>query len=178
MDLSDAKRLLLTLLMAAALAPSPADARRYSVPIDVSDSDDLRQLYYEGVIDEDEFDILMRLIENPIDLNQAEKFDVFQLPDVDATLSDRIVEERILNGPYTLLADLVNRVPGVDWRLVDKIRPFVYLRLPEGTTPALRGEVGFTVFKQFRAVDEAGKGYVLVDQNGRLVAEPTEDSPG
>ena len=178
MDLSDAKRLLLALLMAAVLAPSPADARRYSVPIDVSDSDDLRQLYYEGVIDEDEFDILMRLIENPIDLNQAEKFDVFQLPDVDATLSDRIVEERILNGPYTLLADLVNRVPGVDWRLVDKIRPFVYLRLPEGTTPALRGEIGFTVFKQFRAVDEAGKGYVLVDQNGQLVAEPTEDSPG
>ena len=158
-------RLALRLLPAlcALLLVSTAEARRYSVEIDVSDSDDLRTLYYEGIIDEDEFDILLRLIENPIDLNQAEKFDVFQLPDVDAALADRIVEERILNGPYTLLGDLVNRVPGIDWRLLDKMRPFVYLRLPEGTSPPLRGEVGFITFKRFRAASESDYNGLYVD---------------
>ncbi len=162
-------RLLLALGALLFVLPGVADARRYSVEIDVNDSDELRELYYEGIIDEDEFDILIRLIENPIDLNQAEKFDVFQLPDIDAGLADRIVEERILNGPYTLLADLVNRVPGIDWRMVDRIRPFTYLRLPEGTAPALRGEMGFIVFKRFRAASEG-------DYNGNVVIEPIEDN--
>ena len=169
MTLPRAPRLLLLALAACLLLPAPADARRYSVSIDVSDSDDLRELYYEGIIDEEEFDILLRLIETPIDLNQAEKFDVFQLPDVDAGLADRIVEERILNGPYTLIADLVNRVPGIDWRLLDKIRPFVYLRLPEGTAAALRGEVGFVMFKRFRAASES-------DYNGLYVSEGDQSS--
>lgn len=168
-ETSALRRTFLALVATCLLYPGVADARRYSVEIDVHDSDELRELYYEGIIDEDEFDILIRLIENPIDLNQAEKFDVFQLPDVDAALADRIIEERILNGPYTLLADLVSRVPGVDWRMVDRIRPFTHLRLPEGTAPALRSELGFVIFKRFRAASEG-------DYNGNVVIESIEDT--
>ena len=173
-DPSLLRRLVLALWAVCLLLPVSASARRYSVEIEVSDSDELRELYYEGIIDEEEFEILIRLIETPIDLNQAEKFDVFQLPDVDAALADRIIEERILNGPYTLLADLVTRVAGIDWRMVERIRPFVLLRLPEGTAPAMRGELGLVIFKRFRPASEGDYNGFIAIENG---PDPTPDYP-
>jgi hypothetical protein len=138
-------------LAAALLLAAPAAAREYSVYVQVFDSDDLRELYYEGVLDEEEFNILLTLIENPIDLNRSGAEDVFQLPSVDAALATAIVEERILNGPYSLLADVANRVEGVDWRLLDVIRPFVQVRPAEGAADPLDARMGFITFKQFRA---------------------------
>ncbi|MCO4772769.1 MAG: helix-hairpin-helix domain-containing protein [Deltaproteobacteria bacterium] len=148
-----AKRALSLVLFAGMLgAVSVADAREYSIFIDIVDSDQLRELYYEGVLPEDEFDILLTLIENPIDLNRSGAEDVFQLPGIDAGLASAIVEERILNGPFSLLPDLVSRVEGVDWRLLETIRPFVQVRPTEGAAIPLKAEMGFITFKQFRAV--------------------------
>ncbi len=131
------------------LAAAPALAREYSVPIDVSDEEDLRELYYDVQIDEEEFRILLLLLENPIDVNRSEKADLYALPGVSVQLADAIVEERILNGPYVLLADLLTRVEGVTWRLLDQIEPFVYLSMPQGTKPAVRGKIHFGLFKDW-----------------------------
>lgn len=138
-------------MVAALLSAGQASAREYAVFIDIVDSDDLRELYYEGVIAEDEFDILLTLVENPLDLNRSGAEDVFQLPGVDAGLATAIVEERILNGPYSLLPDLVQRVEGVDWRLLETLRPFVAVRATEGAALPLVVEMGLISFKSFGA---------------------------
>lgn len=144
-------RALLVLGLGLVAVPRGADARIYPVDIDVVDSDDLRALYYEGVIDELELDVLLNLIENPVDLNRADQEDVFQLPGLDDTLSAAIVDERVINGPYNALGDLVARVEGMDWRLLEQIRPFAVVYPVAGSAPNLRAELGFITFKQFRA---------------------------
>lgn len=136
-----------------------AEAREYSVFIDIVDSDQLRELYYEGTLPEDEFEILLTLIENPIDLNRSGAEDVFQLPGINAALATAIVEERILNGPYAVLPDVVNRVEGLTWRMVETMRPFVVVRATDGAVQPLKAEMGFITFKRFRAAPAIADDY-------------------
>jgi hypothetical protein len=133
------------------LFATPAAAREYSTDIDISDEDDLRELYYDVQIDEEEFRILLLLLDNPVDINRSEKSDLYALPGVSVQLADQIVEERILNGPYVLLADLITRVEEVTWRLLDRIEPFVYLSMPDGTRPIARGTIYYGLYRDFEA---------------------------
>lgn len=137
---------LLILWMAA-----PAQAREYSTEIDINDEDDLRELYYDVQIDEEEFRILLLLLDNPVDINRSEKSDLYALPGISAQVADAIVEERNLNGPYVLLADLMTRVEGISWRTLDRIEPFVYLSMPDGTKPAFRGTIYYGLYRDFDA---------------------------
>jgi len=137
--------------LAALFLAAPALAREYSTDIDVNDEDDLRELYYDVQIDEEEFRILLLLLKNPIDVNRSEKSDLYALPGVSVQLADAIVEERNLNGPYILLADLMTRVEEITWRLLDRIEPFVYLSMPNGTKPAIRGTIYYGLYKELDA---------------------------
>ena len=129
--------------------PGTAEAREYSTDVRVSDEEELRQLYYDGLLDEEEFYLLLQLVENPVDLNRSEREDLYQLPGISASLADAIVEERILNGPYLLLADLQQRIPDVTWRMIAQIEPFMVVSMPKGTSPAVRGSVNYFLYRSF-----------------------------
>ena len=46
------------------------------------DANELRNLFYDGLIDEDELSILLTLLESPVDLNRAGVQDLYQLPGI------------------------------------------------------------------------------------------------
>ena len=139
----------ITVLLLSLLLATTALAREYSVNIQVSDEQDLRELYYDGEIDDEEFQVLLRMLESPIDLNYSEKADLYQLPGVTAMLADAIVEERIVNGSYLVLTDLLTRVDGTTWRLLRQIDPFVVVSMVKGTTPPVRGAIRYSLFKDW-----------------------------
>ncbi len=160
------------LLLAASLVPLAADAKEYSTDVDVADEEELRQLYYDGLLEDDEFDILLRLLEAPIDINRAERGDLTQLPGITEAMAEAIVQERIVNGAFLLLADVAGRVDGVVLDDIRTIDAFVYLRVPAGTKPAVKGAFDLLVLKEFegyapleddyparsRSIDQAGYG--------------------
>lgn len=146
-------------LVVCALAASRAEAREYSTDIRVSDEQELSELYYDGAIDEEEYRILLSLLEVPVDLNRSEKSDLYQLPGITAAMADAIVEERTVDGPYVALPDLMTRVDGVTWRLIAQIEPFVIVSLPKGSMPAARGEISFFLYKEFDGCEEIENDY-------------------
>jgi hypothetical protein len=152
------------------LFAGPASAREYSTEIDVTDEEELRQIYYDGLLEDDEFDILLGLIEAPIDLNRAERGDLTLLPGITETMAAAIVEERTVNGAYLLLTDIARRVDGVtldDLRVVDA---FVYLRVPLGTKPFIKGAVDLLIVKEFKGYEPVENDYPAksrsIDQAG------------
>ena len=75
-------------LTAAALWAPAAQARVYPVPIVVDNEDDLRLLIQDGVLDPDDFDTLLELLSNPVDLNRASKNQIYDLPGLSLAQSD------------------------------------------------------------------------------------------
>ena len=67
---------MLTLLMLG----DSAEARVYAVPIRVQDEDDLRELVDEGLIEEGDYQTLLELLDDPLDLNSASRSELFDLP--------------------------------------------------------------------------------------------------
>ncbi|MEE2828760.1 MAG: helix-hairpin-helix domain-containing protein [Myxococcota bacterium] len=141
--------LALLVLIGCILLVQDGAAREYSTEVRVSDEEELRQLYYDDLLDEEDFYLLLGLLENPVDLNRSERGDVYQLPGVSASLAEAIVDERVRNGPYLLLADLQQRVPEVTWRLIAQIEPFVVVSMPKGTSPAARGSINYFLYRSF-----------------------------
>lgn len=136
-------------LVCSVLWVADAAAREYSNEVRIADEEELRQLYYDGLLDEEEFYLLLQLLENPVDLNRSEREDLYQLPGISASLADSIVEERVRNGPYVLLADLQQRVPEMTWRLIAQVEPFMVVSMPRGTKPALRGSINYFLYRSF-----------------------------
>ncbi len=139
------------LVALVAVLPSPAHARNYSTDIDVLDEQELRQLYYDGLLDDEEFEILLGLFDTPVDINTSGRQDLYQLPGVSDAVASAIVDERVANGVYAFLDDVAARVEEVDKELLDLIRPFVLLRLPKGSSPAVRGNFDFGLYKAFES---------------------------
>ncbi|MGQ9684419.1 MAG: helix-hairpin-helix domain-containing protein [Anaerolineae bacterium] len=63
----------------------------------------------------------------PVNLNTAAVGELESLPGIGPALAARIVEDRIANGPYTTVDDLM-RVRGIGAATLDKIRPYVMVR--------------------------------------------------
>ncbi|GEM_PF-1290862 len=160
------------ILVAAALLPVSATAKEYSTDVDVADEEELRQLYYDGLLEDDEFDTLLRLLEAPIDINRAERGDLTQLPGITEIMAEAIIHERTVDGAYLILADLATRIDRITMDDVRRIDSFVYLRVPAGTKPAVKGAFDLLIVKEFddhaaltndyparsRSIDQAGYG--------------------
>ena len=146
-------------LIVCVLLASAATAKEYSTDVRVSDEEELRQLYYDGLLDEEEFYLLLQVLENPVDLNRSERGDLYQLPGISASLADAIVEERVRNGPFLLLADLQQRIPEVTWRLIAQIEPFLVVSMPKGTSPAVRGSVNYFLYRSFDGCEALAEEY-------------------
>ena len=159
-----ARAIVPALVVCAALLASPAHARHYSTDVDVLDEEELRQLYYDGLLDDEEFEVLLGLLDTPVDINTSGRQDLYQLPGVTDAVASAIVDERVANGVYAFLDDIATRVAEVDGALLDLIRPFVVLRLPQGSSPPVRGNFDFGLYKSFEATrpiedDHSGKAH-------------------
>lgn len=115
-------------LLALALG-QPAFARVYPVPIDADNEDDLRAIYEDGLIEEDDFETLRDLLYTPVDLNRARRSDLYDLPGLTLEEVDRILAFRKANGPFETV-DALRQVEGMDEGLLQQIRPFVEARPP------------------------------------------------
>jgi competence protein ComEA len=62
-----------------------------------------------------------------IELNSADAATLASLPGIGATLAERIVEYRNINGPFASLDELAD-VGGMTQRRVDAVSPFLTLR--------------------------------------------------
>ncbi len=116
-------------LWGLALAPTDAQARVYPVPILVDNEDDLRLLIQDGVLDPDDFDTLLELLSNPVDLNRAGKNQIYDLPGLSLKQADDIVINRRKNGPFSSVSDLA-RVPGISQGSIDQIAQFAQAAPP------------------------------------------------
>ena len=118
------------LVVALAVAPGRARAADYGVDLDTIDSeDDLYQLYWDGLIDEDARDRLVTLFAIKVDLNSATREELQELPHVTAQIADEIIAYREKNGPFRS-ADHLALVPAVQGDPFTHSRPFVVARLP------------------------------------------------
>jgi len=59
-----------------------------------------------------------------VDINKAEWPELVQLPGMGPVLAQRLVDDRVQNGPFTDLDDL-RRVLGIGQRTLERIRPFL-----------------------------------------------------
>jgi len=106
-------------------AAGSAEARTYPVIIQGNNEDDLRNLYEDGLLNPEEFDVLNELLNNPLDINKATRGELYDLPNVTLKMARLIVAERS-KRPFQSLNQLADRVEGVSPTLIDEIRPFAY----------------------------------------------------
>lgn len=60
----------------------------------------------------------------PVDINTADEETLRQLPGIGPALAERIVADRIANGPFASVDDLT-RVSGIGEKTVEELRPYV-----------------------------------------------------
>ncbi len=114
--------------------PTLATARTYPVEIGETNEDELRNLYEDGLLSAGEFDTLLELLNNPIDVNKASRPELYDLPYVTMATARSIVLGR-RKGPYASLADMAERVDLVTTDVLEQIQPFA--------TAGIRDRSGF-----------------------------------
>jgi competence protein ComEA len=72
----------------------------------------------------------------PIDVNRADLTELQKLPGIGPKMSQRIVDERSLRGPFKAVEDL-RRVSGIGPKTLEKLRPYVILEAPSPPTTQL-----------------------------------------
>ncbi len=101
---------------------SQAFAYDYRVPIRVQDENDLEELFLSGDLTEEERDQLLELYRARLDLNTANRDELYLLPGFSYDLVDRILAFRA-EKPFTRVNDLV-LVEGIDAAMIREVRPF------------------------------------------------------
>lgn len=113
------------LLIAALLvAPDRAGAVEYPDPIVVDDDDGIYQAYENGLVTETERDRLIDLMRERVDLNRADRDELYELPGMSYLWADRILKYRKKHGDFTLPEDVLE-VPGLPDELWEQMAAFV-----------------------------------------------------
>ncbi len=102
----------------------PAAAYDYSTTIRIDSEEDLDELYYAGLIDEEEYEQLVELLHNPLDVNVASREELYGLPGVSQTAAAAIVRHREMVGPFESEFQLIS-LPGIGDEVYEQIRPFL-----------------------------------------------------
>lgn len=105
------------------LAPA-AQARVYPVPVVVDGEDDLRALYNDGLLEEGDFDTLIVLLDDPLDINRARRSDLYDLPGLTLDRVDALLAWRKSHGPFASV-EALRQVEGFDDALMEQISPFI-----------------------------------------------------
>jgi hypothetical protein len=166
--------LALALGLGVLLLARPALAYEYPVPIYVSNEDDILELYFAQDITEEEQNQLLKLLQEPIELNSATREDIYNLPGITWSMADAIIARR-KTTPFRRLND-VKRVPGVSADIIMQIKSFVDIVPPKAPKAAkgkkpkkgkapkksfevfegIRGTVNYTVMDEVKPGDVDG----------------------
>ncbi len=123
---------------AGLLVASTALAREYDREIIVDSPEELYGYLEAGELDEDTVDLLVALMERPIDLNRADSRLLYDLPAVTYKLAQDIIAYRQANGPFASVDDLM-RVPGMSGPILESMAPFVTVGGPSGAARQRHG---------------------------------------
>jgi len=134
------------------LIPHPAAAYDYSTAIYIEDEEDLYELYYAGLLEEEEFQVLLALLEQPVDVNTATRDELYDLPGISRTTADAIVKRREEVGPFQAEWELIE-IPGIGDAVYEQIRPFVYNLPPVVTKLPVRGILQLRIGKSFEKLE-------------------------
>jgi hypothetical protein len=93
----------------------------YGTPVIVRNEYDVYELQSSGEIDEEQRDVLLGLLSNPLDPNRASREDLQSLPDVTYGMADVIIKARQAR-PFSRTSQLRPIVGPTVWR---QIKPFV-----------------------------------------------------
>jgi len=100
-------RLAAAVLVAAVGAARTAAAHPYETFVDIQDVDDLYDLQATGQITDDTFDALLDLLQRGVDLNEADRDELYSLPNLTYDDVDAIIAYRTARGRINDPADLV-----------------------------------------------------------------------
>ena len=109
-----------------------AAAKEYLVPILVDTEDDILDLHAVEDITEEERDLLLRLLEDPLDINEASRDELYDLPGLTYDLVDRLIAAREA-GRFPRVSSL-KAIPGIRDHVFRQIRPFLR-HVPIGREP-------------------------------------------
>ena len=87
----------------ALFSTSTVFAVQYDVPILVETEQDISDLYANGDITEDERDRLIALLNNPLNINEADRLSLVELPGVTYAMADAILRLRDQKGGFKTL---------------------------------------------------------------------------
>jgi hypothetical protein len=141
--------------VALALAAAPVAAREYDVRVVIDDVDDLYELNVKGELTDEDLELLVALYHRPLDINRADRYLLFDLPEVTYELADAIVAYRAEHGAFPDVYDL-RRVAGMTDDIFDSLRPFVVVSATTSAAPGsdVRGAARLGYFRQDELGDE------------------------
>jgi len=135
----------------ALAVPAPAAAEVYPVEIHVDNEEDLRSLYSDGLIDDRDFEVLLELLNNPLDLNRASVREVYELPGISYRTAQALVTHRRTRGRFTKPEDLLV-LSGMTSDVLTQIEPFIEVNQPKAL-PGWKGVSGLVRFRTALEID-------------------------
>ena len=121
-----------------ALLPGSLGAIEYSNPVVVEDEDGIYQMYENGLLNEEERDRLLDLYRDRIDLNAADRDELYELPGMTYAVADRVLKYRRQHGDFAQVEDLLE-VPDFPDELWEQVMPFVEARRAGGWLKGVTG---------------------------------------
>ena len=97
--------------------------------MDIRNESDIYQLREDGFITEDIEELLLELLENPLDINGANADKLYYLPGLTRTEAQNIVNQRKKAGGFRRWQDLL-KTPNLDREKLKQIEAFAYIRPP------------------------------------------------
>jgi len=133
------------LLLATSLA-----AKEYRVPILVDTDDDILELYYADDITAEERDLLLRLLESPLDINEADREEFYDLPGLTYDIVDAILLKRD-EKRFSRVSNL-KKIPGLTAPIYRQLEPFVK-HVPKRKKPKKGAPKGIKGTFRYQIVD-------------------------
>ncbi len=148
--------MLLGLGMLAGL-PDPACAFEYPDPIVVDDEDGVHQAYENGLLTEFERDRLIDLLRERVDLNRADRDELYELPGMTYVWADRILKHRKKHGDFARPEDVLE-VPDFPDEVWEQMAAFVDAGKGWGWLKNVRGRLRLrgNAIDTYNAGDAAG----------------------
>lgn len=137
-------------LLALFALSAPAYARTYPVAIYAETEDELRLLVEDGLLDEGDFDTLRELLNNPININEASRNALYDLPGITLTMARDIVVAR-RERPFSSLDDLERA--GVPPEVIEQLTAFAYSALEADKLDRVSGRVRLRTVANFEPVE-------------------------
>jgi len=116
-------------------------AEQYDVPILIENEQDIRDLYSSGDITEEEQDRLLVLLDNPLNINTADRAELVELPGLTYGMVDAIIGARNAIEGFESFEEVEN-LEALSNSALEQMRPFVYVEPPfRLEMPAVSGKL-------------------------------------